>query len=152
MARINGIASTKWDADWLCSDDDSISIEDLGCGDDILPGKKSSVILNLTWNVSGYEPIAEEFYLITYIDSKAQFDTILAFPELTAYPLSGWELINSNGEIKRCISLSIDSEEPVNLSFPQSSSVDFQTRMYWIEGHQGPVSYTHLTLPTKRIV
>lgn len=137
LARINGVASTKWDANWLCSDDDSISIEDLGCGDDILPGKKSSVILNLTWNVSGYEPIAEEFYLITYIDSKAQFDTILASPELPAYPLSGWELINSNGEIKRCLSLSIDSEEPVNISFPQSSSVDFQTRMYWIDGHQG---------------
>jgi len=137
LARIDGSVSNNWDVNWICSDDESISIEALGCGDDILPGKKSSVILNLTWNVSSYEPIAEEFYLITYIDSVAQLDTILAVPELSAYPLSGWELINSNGEIKRCLRVSIDSEEPVNVSFPQSSSIEFQTRMYWIEGQQG---------------
>jgi hypothetical protein len=137
LARINGVVSNNWEVDWTCSDDDSISVEALGCGDDILPGKKTSVILNLTWNISNFEPIAEEFYLITYIDSVAQFDAIVAIPELPAYPLSGWEMISSNGEIKRCLAVSIDSNEPVNVSFPQSTSIEFQTRMYWIEGQQG---------------
>jgi hypothetical protein len=137
LARINGVVSNNWEVDWTCSDDDSISVEALGCGDDILPGKKTSVILNLTWNISNFEPIAEEFYLITYIDSVAQFDAIVAIPELPAYPLSGWEMISSNGEIKRCLAVSIDSKEPVNVSFPQSTSIEFQTRMYWIEGQQG---------------
>ena len=137
LARIDGVVSNNWGVNWICSDDDSISIEELGCGDDILPGESSSVYLNLTWNISNFEPVAEEFYLITYIDSSPQFDAILAYPDLPAYPLSNWELINSNGEIKRCASLSIDSEEPVNVSFPQSSSIQFQTRMYWIEGQQG---------------
>lgn len=137
LARIDGVVSNNWEVDWTCSDDDSISIEQLGCGDDILPGKKSTVVLNLTWNISNFEPISEEFYLITYTDSVAQFDTIITVPELPAYPVSGWEMVNSNGEIMRCISLSIDSEEPVNVSFPQSSSVMFETRMYWIEGQQG---------------
>jgi len=137
LARINGVVSNNWEVDWTCTDDDSISVEALGCGDDILPGKKTSVILNLTWNISNFEPIAEEFYLITYIDSVAQFDAIVAIPELPAYPLSGWEMISSNGEIKRCLAVSIDSNEPVNVSFPQSTSIEFQTRMYWIEGQQG---------------
>ena len=35
------------------------------------------------------------------------------------------------------MTVSIDSEQPINVSFPQSSSLEFQTRMYWIEGQQG---------------
>ena len=137
LARINDVVSENWKVNWTCSDDDSVSIEELGCGDDILPGKKSLIILNLTWNISNYAPVAEEFYLVTYVDSVAQFEPILAVPKLPAYPLSNWELINSNGEIKRCLTVSIDSEQPINVSFPQSSSLEFQTRMYWIEGQQG---------------
>ena len=41
------------------------------------------------------------------------------------------------GKLKDVQSFSIDSDEPVNVSFHQSSSIQFQTRMYWIEGQQG---------------
>ena len=138
LARVNEIVSDNWDINWDCSDDDSPSIDGLGCGDEILPGMKTSVILNMTWNSEIFSPISEEIYLITYVDNEPSWDTIRVHPDLVAYPSSDWQLIESNGEVKRCLEINIDSQENINVSFPLSSqSIDFQTRMYWIEGFQG---------------
>ena len=138
LARISGIVSNNWNVTWDCSDDDSPSIDGLGCGDEIAPGMKTSVILNVTWNNENYSPISEEIYLITYIESEPSWDAIRISPNLDAYPSSNWQLVESNGEIKRCLDMVINSEENVNVSFPLSTqSIEFQTRMYWIEGFQG---------------
>ena len=138
LARINDIVSDNWNVTWNCSDDASDSIDGLGCGDEILPRMKTSVILNLTWSNDNFSPISEELYLLTYIDSEPSWDKIRVSPDLDAYPTSNWMLIESNGEIKRCIDINVDSQNNVNVSFPQSlQSIDFQTRMYWIEGFQG---------------
>ena len=138
LARINNVVSDNWNVTWNCSDDDSPSIDNLGCGDNILPGKKTSVILNISWISQNFSPISEEFYLITYKDSEPSWDRIRVHPDLDAYPISNWQLIDSNGEIKRCLDIIVDSQESINVSFPLSSqSIDFQTRMYWVEGFQG---------------
>jgi len=147
LARIDGIVSQNWNVTWDCSDDKNPSIDGMGCGDYILPGQESSVNLNLTWLDSNFEPIAEEFHLITYIDSQPNVDKITIAPELDVYPISGWEMIELDGEMKRCLHVNSISEEPFNVSFPQSeSSIEFQTRVYWIEGNQGLESnFEHTT-------
>ncbi len=138
LARIDGIASQNWQVNWECSDDDRPSIDELGCGDEILPMQKTSVKLNLTWLNSNVEPVEEKFYLINYIDSEPNVEMITITPELDVYPTSRWQMIVSNGEIKRCLSIQSNVEQPFNVSFPLSeSNFEFQTRMYWIEGEQG---------------
>ena len=41
-------------------------------------------------------------------------------------------------DVMRCLEVFSDNEQPYNVSFPNSASdFTFETRMYWIQGHQG---------------
>ena len=136
LARIDGIVSPDWNFTWQCSDDDRPSVSGLGCGDVIKPGRKSSVVLNVTWNSASYTPHLDEVYLITYIDDDSYVSVIELTPDLPIYPGGEWYLDYRSDDPRRCIQVFTNIDGLYNITFPNSASdFDFQTRMYWIEGN-----------------
>ena len=138
LAMVDGVVSSHWDFTWLCSDDNKDSTTDLGCGDEILPGMKSTVNLNVSWKSSQHSPVTEEIYLITYIDEQPSISVVKLTPDLPQYVNSSWYMNYDSDDVMRCIEVFSNTEQDYNVSFPNSDTdFDFETRMYWIEGHQG---------------
>ena len=139
LAKTNDVVSPNWDFTWLCSDDERQSETELGCGDEILPQKASRVSLNISWTSLQYSPVAEQIYLITYIDEEPIVTAISLQPDLPHYVNNSWYMNYDSDEVMRCVEVfSAASESTYNLSFPNSDSdFDYQTRMYWVDGFQG---------------
>ena len=138
LATSDGVVSQNWNFDWLCSDDERNSSTLTGCGDYILPGMVSTVSLNVSWNYNQYSPTSEEVYLVTYVDEQPTISTIKLTPEIPHYVNSSWYMNYDSDDVMRCLEVFSDNEQPYNISFPNSASdFTFETRMYWIEGHQG---------------
>ena len=138
LAASDGVVSQSWTFTWLCSDDERNSSTSTGCGDEILPGMVSTVLLNVSWRSSQYSPTLDEVYLVTYINNEPSISPIKLTPDITQYVNSSWYMNYDSDDIMRCIEVFSDSEQPYNVSFPNSASdFDFETRMYWIEGYQG---------------
>ena len=138
LATSDGVVSQNWNFDWLCSDDERNSSTLTGCGDNILPGMVSTVSLNVSWNYNQYSPTSEEVYLVTYVDDQPIISTIKLTPEIPHYVNSSWYMNYDSDDVMRCLEVFSDNEQPYNVSFPNSASdFTFETRMYWIEGHQG---------------
>jgi hypothetical protein len=138
LATSEGLVSQNWNFEWLCSDDERNSSTLTGCGDNILPGMVSTVSLNVSWNSNQYSPTSEEVYLVTYVDEQPIISTIKLTPEIPHYVNSSWYLNYDSDDVMRCVEVFSNNEQPYNVSFPNSASdFTFETRMYWIEGHQG---------------
>ena len=138
LARVDGQVSPNWDFTWNCSDDEQTSIIGMGCGDEILPGMKTSVELEVSWPESSFSPFSEQIYLITYVMDEPFSDEIMITPDIEVYPDSNWYLNYDSDEVMRCIKIYSNKESNFNVTFPNSQGdFDFQTRMYWIAGHLG---------------
>ena len=138
LATSNDIVSQNYGFNWQCDEFNGEFANGLGCEDELSPHKSSTVSLNITWNSNQFSPVAEQIYLITYINDEPIISTITLQPDLPQYVNSSWYMNYDTEDVMRCIEVfSTDEQSSYNLSFPNSESdFNFETRMYWIDGHQ----------------
>ena len=139
LAEYDDMVSPNWDFTWMCGEEAQDTVLESGCGDQILPNKASTVSLNITWKSSQYSPLAEQLYLITYIDDEPVISTIYLTPNISQHVNTSWYLNYQSDDVMRCIEVFSDNtNDQINVSFPNlASDFDFETRMYWIDGYQG---------------
>jgi len=137
VVRDGGQSIGEWDYEWDCKGEDSLSINGLGCGEDLQPGKYATFVLNISWNQSTYHPMGENFSLIMSTEDGYQLQSLQVLPALEVYPTSDWNIVEDDGEVKRCIELNGDMgpEDSLLVSFPNANTAfTTETRLYWIEG------------------
>ena len=137
VVREGGQSIGEWDYEWNCKGEDSLNINGLGCGEDLLPGKFATFVLEISWNLSLYSPMGENFTLLMLTEDGYQVQSLQVSPALEVYPSSDWNIVEDNGEVKRCIKLDGDlgPEEFLIVSFPNANTAfSTETRLYWIEG------------------
>lgn len=137
VVREGGQSIGEWDYEWNCKGEDSLNINGLGCGEDLLPGKFATFDLIISWNQSLYSPLGENFSLLMSTEEGYQLQYLQVSPALEVYPSSDWNIVEDNGEVKRCIKLNgdIGPEESLLVSFPNANTAfTTETRLYWIEG------------------
>ena len=139
LAEYDDMVSPNWDFTWMCGEDAQDTIIESGCGSKISPNKASTVSLNISWKSSQYSPLAEQLYLISYIDDEPIISTIYLTPNISQHVNTSWYLNYQSDDVMRCIEVFSDNTNgQLNVSFPNSvSDFDFETRMYWIDGYQG---------------
>ena len=82
-----------------------------------------------------HSPSLTNFSLLTLADDMYNHLPVSVHPDLSFYPDSPWEVVLSEGELKRCISIESFSDEQLNVSFPNADqSLEIQSRLQWIEG------------------
>ena len=96
----------------------------------------STVSLNVSWNYNQYSPTSEEVYLVTYVEDRPIISTIKLTPEIPHYVNSSWYM-NYDSDDVMVFRVFSDNEQPYNVIPNSASDFTFETRMYWIEGHQG---------------
>jgi len=125
----------NWAKVWECDGEDDLTINGFGCGSVLPPRTQTTVILNLTWTDLEHSPSLTNFSLLTLADDEYDSHPVSVHPDLLIYPDSPWEMVLSEGELKRCISIVSFSDEQLNVSFPYADqSLDIQSRLQWIEG------------------
>ena len=137
VVRDGGQSIGEWDYEWDCKGEDSLSINGLGCGEDLMPGKYATFVLSISWNKPLYSPMGENFSLIMLTEEGYQLQSLQVLPALEFYPTSDWNLIEDNGKVKRCIRLNGDlgTEDSLLVGFPNANTAfTTETRLYWIEG------------------
>ncbi|NCG42288.1 MAG: hypothetical protein GWO84_01955 [Euryarchaeota archaeon] len=137
VVREGGQSIGEWDYEWNCKGEDSLNINGLGCGEDLLPGKFATFDLIISWNQSLYSPLGENFSLLMSTEEGYQLQYLQVSPALEVYPSSDWNIVEDNGEVKRCVKLNgdIGPEESLLVSFPNANTAfTTETRLYWIEG------------------
>ena len=137
VVREGGESIGKWDYEWNCKGVDSLDINGLGCGKDLLPGRVATFALNLSWSHSTYSPLGENFTLVLWTEDGYKLHSLQVSPALEVYPESDWGIIEDNGEIKRCIKLNgnLGPDDSLLVKFPNdNTTITTETRLYWIEG------------------
>ena len=131
-----------WVLIWECDGEDTVHINDFGCGSTLPPRTPSTVVLNMTWTASSSEeslefaPTALDFALLSLTQGEYHSYPISVQPDLPVHPATLWEMLYDEGEMKRCMELNVDSTEALNVSFPDAGQVlNLQSRLQWIEGH-----------------
>ena len=125
----------NWAKVWECDGEDEETINGFGCGSVLPPRTQTTVVLNLTWTDLEHSPPLTNFSLLTLTDDDYGSYPISVHPDLPFYPDSLWEMVLSEGELKRCMSFISYSDEQLNVSFPYADqSLDIQSRLQWIEG------------------
>ncbi len=127
----------EWQYEWNCKGEDSLDINGLGCGEDLLPGRVATFGLNISWSHPTDSPMGENITLVMRTDDVYNLQTLQVSPALAVYPISNWQLIEENGEIKRCIKLNgnLGPDESLLVNFPNANTAfTTETRLYWIEG------------------
>ena len=127
---------SNWATTWDCDGEDTLNINDAGCGSTLPPRTHTTVVLNLTWTEESHAPSTLDFSLLSLTEGEYESHSISIRPDLAVYPVSLWELAHDEGEIKRCMDLNVASDEPLNVSFPNAGQgLNLQSRLQWIEGH-----------------
>ena len=131
-----------WVLIWECDGEDTLDINDFGCGSTLPPRTLTTVVLNMTWTASSSEeslksaPIALDFALLSLTQGEYHSYTLSVQPDLPVHPATLWKMLYDEGEMKRCMELNVDSTEALNVSFPDAGQVlNLQSRLQWIEGH-----------------
>jgi len=125
----------NWAKVWECDGEEDLSIDGFGCGSVLPPRTHTTVVLNLTWTDMSHSPSLTNFSLLTLADDMYNHLPVSVHPDLSFYPDSPWEVVLSEGELKRCISIESFSDEQLNVSFPNADqSLEIQSRLQWIEG------------------
>ena len=125
----------NWAKVWECDGEEDLSIDGFGCGSVLPPRTHTTVVLNLTWTDMTHSPSLTNFSLLTLADDMYNHLPVSVHPDLSFYPDSPWEVVLSEGELKRCISIESFSDEQLNVSFPNADqSLEIQSRLQWIEG------------------
>lgn len=127
-----------WAMIWDCDGEDQLDINGFGCGSVLAPRTQSVVKLNMTWTDDQHSPMMTNFSLLSHDLMEFQSHLLSIRPELDVYPSSQWALQLDEGEMKRCITLRSNSDETLNVSFPNAvMTQDLQSRLYWVEGFSG---------------
>jgi len=131
-----------WVLVWECDGEHTLDINGFGCGNTLPPHSDTTVTLNMTWTAPSFSdlvnfaPPALDFALISLTQGEYQSHPISVHPDLPIYPVSLWQMMYDEGEIKRCIELNIDFKEMLNVSFPNAGQVlNLQSRLQRIDGH-----------------
>ena len=95
----------NWAKVWECDGEEDLSIDGFGCGSVLPPRTHTTVVLNLTWTDMTHSPSLTNFSLLTLADDMYNHLPVSVHPDLSFYPDSPWEVVLSEGELKRCISI-----------------------------------------------
>ena len=127
----------EWQYEWDCKGEDSLDINGFGCGESLLPGRVATFALNISWNHPSNSPFGENFTLVMWTEEGYKLQTLQISPALAVYPISDWQLVEDNGDVKRCIKLNgnLGPDESLLVSFPDNSTISTDTRLHWIEGY-----------------
>ena len=102
-----------------------------------MPGRVATFGLNISWSHPTDSPLGENITLVMKTDDVYKLQTLQVSPALAVYPISNWQLIEDNGEIKRCIKLNgnLGPDDSLLVNFPNANTAfTTETRLYWIEG------------------
>jgi hypothetical protein len=129
-------STANWAMVWDCAGEDTLDINGFGCGSTLPPRTERTVLLNMTWTDALHAPSALNFSLLSLTQGEYQSHPISIQPDLDIHPASPWQMVYDEGEMKRCMTLNVDSTEPLNVSFPDAGQIlNLQSRLQRIEGH-----------------
>jgi len=129
-------STANWAMVWDCAGEDTLDINGFGCGSTLPPRTEKTVLLNMTWTDALHAPSALNFSLLSLTQGEYQSHPISIQPDLDIHPASPWQMVYDEGEMKRCMTLNVDSTEPLNVSFPDAGQIlNLQSRLQRIEGH-----------------
>lgn len=125
-----------WESTWDCDGEDSLNINEEGCGSTLPPHTHTTVVLNLTWSEPSLAPITLDFSLISLTEGEYDSHAITVRPDLPVHPETRWQLYFDEGEMKRCMDLQSSTDAGLNVTFPNAGQVsNLQSRLQWIEGN-----------------
>ena len=116
-----------WSIDWDCDGEDTYTVDERGCGSDLLPKRTAYFWMNLTWTGEDQPTMANLSYVVS-MNGEYEAVPVHVRPSLEVVPSATWYDVSSGAYIHRCVDL--------NGSLMNSTSLVIRTGAAPLEGMQ----------------
>jgi len=127
-----------WNIEWVCDDQNSLTLNGNGCGSNLLPGRTAIFWINYTWS-STQQPLVSNLTYVVEMNGQYSLETQSLQPGLEVSVSDHWYDVFTGNHVKRCVDLHgelLDSSE-LNVSVADSQINDLQTTLVQIDGEPG---------------
>ncbi len=127
-----------WNIEWVCDDQNTLTLNGKGCGSNLLPGRTAIFWINYTWS-SIQQPLVSNLTYVVEMNGEYSLETQLLQPGLEVAASDHWYDIFTGNHVMRCVDLHgelLDSSK-LNVSVVDSQINDLQTTLVQLEGELG---------------
>ena len=137
-----------WNVEWVCDDQDTLSLNGNGCGSDLLPGRIATFWINYSWS-SQEQPLVSNLTYVVEINDAYSMEHHVLRPGLEVAPSDHWYDMASGDHVKRCVDLhgTLEESSELNVSVMDSTVASLQTTLVQLEGEAG-MNASHDSVPS----
>ncbi|HJM55514.1 MAG TPA: hypothetical protein QGI72_04630 [Poseidonia sp.] len=137
-----------WEVEWICDDQNSLTLNGKGCGSNLLPGRTAKFWINYSWS-STEQPLVSNLTYVIEMNDEYYLETQTLKPGLEIAASDHWYDIFAGGHVKRCVDLhgQLLESPKLNVSVGESQIAGMQTTLVQIDGQSG-MEANHETTPS----